>query len=90
MVILRDTRRFELTVEEHDDIWVAKLQAFVPERLYPTTYLLQRFATRQAGITALLQKWHTLFPDEASLDWHEPVLVPPPSQPRRARRPEGT
>jgi len=89
MVIFRDTRRFELTIEDHDDTWVAKLQAFVPDRLYPTSYLLQSFATRQQAIAALVRKWHTLFPDEAALVWHDPVPLSPPSQPRRPRRPEG-
>jgi hypothetical protein len=89
MVILRDTRRFDLTLEEHDGTWVAKLQAFVPGRLYPTSYLLQQCTTRQEAITALVRKWHILFPDEAALVWHDPVTVAPPSQPRRPRRAEG-
>jgi hypothetical protein len=90
MVIVRDTRRFELTLEEHHDgTWVAKLQAFVPGRLYPTSYLQQQFATRQEAIAALVRKWHVLFPDEATLVWHDPVAVSPSSQPRRPRRPEG-
>ena len=89
MVIFRDTRRFELTLAEHQGTWVAKLQAFVPGRLYPTSYLLQQFTTRQAAIAALVRKWHILFPDEASLVWHDPVMVSPTSPPRRPRRPEG-
>ena len=89
MVILRDTRRFELTLVEHYGLWVAKLQAFVPDRLYPTAYLLQQCTTRQEAITALVRKWRILFPDEAALVWHDPVMVVPPSQPRRPRRPEG-
>jgi len=86
MVIFRDTRRFELTLEEHDGTWVAKLQAFVPGRLYPTSYLLQQFTTRQEAIDALGRKWHILFPDEAALVWHDPVPVALPSQSRRPRR----
>ena len=89
MVIFQDARRFELTIEEHDGTWVAKLQAFVPDRLYPTLYLLQRFATRQEAIAALVRKWHILFPDEAALVWHDPVAVSPANPPRRPRRPEG-
>ena len=89
MVIFRDTRRFELTLTEHYDTWVAKLQAFVPDRLYPTSYLLRQFATRQEASAALVRKWHILFPDEAELVWHDPVMVSPPSPPRRPRRPEG-
>ena len=89
MVIFRDTRRFELTLEDHNGTWVAKLQAFVPGRLYPTSYMLQQFATRHAAIDALVRKWHILFPDEAALVWHDPVPVPPPSQPRRPHRLEG-
>ena len=54
MIIFRDTRRFELTLEDHDGTWVAKLQAFVPGRLYPTSYLLRQFATRQEAIDALV------------------------------------
>ena len=88
MVIVRDTRRFELTLEDHNGVWVAKLQAFVPGRLYPTSYLLRQFATRQEAIEALARKWHILFPDEAALVWHDPI-VSPPSQPRRPRRIEG-
>ena len=89
MIIFRDTRRFELTLEDHNGTWVTKLQAFVPGRLYPTSYLLQQFATRQEAIDALVRKWHILFPDEASLVWHDPVPMSPPSQPRRPRRTEG-
>jgi hypothetical protein len=89
MVIFRDTQRFELTLAEHYGTWVAKLQGFVPDRLYPTSYLLQQCTTRQEAIAALVRKWHMLFPDEAALEWHEPVMVSPPSQPRRPRRPEG-
>jgi len=87
MVIFRDTRRFELTLAEHHGTWVATLQAFVPDRLYPTSYLLQQFSTRQEAIAALVRKWHILFPDEAPLVWHDPVS--PTSPPRRPRRPEG-
>ncbi len=90
MVIFRDSRRFELTLEDHNGTWSAKLQAFVPGRLYPTSYLLQRFATRQEAIDALVRKWHVLFPDEAALEWHDSVSLSPSSQPHRPRRIEGT
>ena len=89
MVLFRDTRRFEITVEEHAGLWVAKLQAFVPDRLYPTLYLLQSVATRQAAIEALRRKWRLLFPDEDALVWHAPVTLAPPSPFRRPRYPEG-
>lgn len=89
MVIFHDTRRFELTVDEDDGTWVAKLQAFVPDRLYPTVYVLQRYATRQEAIAALARQWRVLFPDGAALVWHDPVPLTPPSPPRRQRRPGG-
>ena len=88
MIIFRDTRRFELTLEDHNGTWVAKLQAFVPDRLYPSSYLLRQFVTRQEALEALVRKWHILFPDEAPLVWHDPVTASPPSQPRRPRRTE--
>ena len=53
MVLLRDTRRFEITVEERDGMWIAKLQGFIPDRLYPTLYLLRQCTTRQGAIEAL-------------------------------------
>jgi hypothetical protein len=89
MVLFRDTRRFELTVEEQAGLWVAKLQAFVPGRLYPTLYLLQTYASRQEAIEALRRKWRILFPDEEALAWHDPVPVSLPSPPRRPRYSEG-
>jgi hypothetical protein len=89
MVLLRDTRRFEITVAEQADLWVAKLQAFVPDRLYPTLYLLQTYTTRQEAIAALRRKWRLLFPDEEALAWREPVPVLLPSPPRRPRHAEG-
>jgi hypothetical protein len=89
MVLFRDTRRFEMTVEEHDGMWVAKLQGFVPDRLYSTLYLLHQCDTRQAAIEALRRKWRTLFPDEDALVWHDPVTLAPPNLPRRPRYPEG-
>ena len=89
MVLFRDTRRFEITVEEHAGLWVAKLQAFVPDRLYPTLYLLHQCATRQAAIEALRRKWRLLFPDEEALVWHEPTTLAPPSLSRRPRYPQG-
>jgi hypothetical protein len=89
MVLLRDTRRFEITVEEQAGLWVAKLQAFVPGRLYPTLYLLRTCTTRQEAIEALRRKWRILFPDEEALAWHDPVSVLLPSPPRRPRHTEG-
>ena len=89
MVLLRDTRRFEITVEEQAGLWVARLRAFVPGRLYPTLYLLQTYASRQEAIEALRRKWRILFPDEEALAWHDPVPVSLPSPPRRPRYSEG-
>ena len=89
MVLLRDTRRFEITVEEQAGLWVAKLQAFVPGRLYPTLYLLRTCTTRQEAIEALRRKWRILFPDEEAFAWHDPVSVLLPSPPRRLRHTEG-
>jgi hypothetical protein len=89
MVLLRDTRRFEITVEEQAGLWVAQLQAFVSDRLYPTLYLLQTYTTRQEAIEALRRKWHILFPDEEALAWHEPVPALLPTTPRRSRHSDG-
>ena len=89
MVLFRDTRRFEITVEEQANLWVAKLRAFVPGRLYPTLYLLQTYTTRQEAIEALKRKWRILFPDEEALAWHDPVPVSLPSPPRRPRHSDG-
>ena len=89
MVLFRDTRRFEMTVEERAGMWVAKLQAFVPDRLYPTLYLLHKCDTHQTAIEALQRKWRLLFPDEDTLSWHDPITLAPPGQPRRPRYPAG-
>jgi len=89
MVLFRDIRRFEITVEEQVGLWVAKLQAFVPGRLYPTLYLLQTYTTRQEALEALKRKWRILFPDEEDLAWHDPVPALLPSPPRRPRHFEG-
>jgi hypothetical protein len=89
MVLFRDTRRFEITVAEQAGLWVAKLQAFVPGRLYPTLYLLQTYTTRQEAIEALRRKWRILFPTEDAFAWHDPVPVALPNSPRRPRYPEG-
>jgi hypothetical protein len=86
MVILKDTRRFELTVDAHYGEWVAKLQEFVPGRLFPTQHLLRAFDTRQAAIDALAHKWRVLFPDDAPLVWHDPPPIPPRSRSEKPRR----
>ena len=83
MVIVRDTRRFEVTVDEQYGEWVAKLQECVAGRLSPTLHLLRTFATRQEAINALVRKWQVLFPDGPSLVWHDPPT--PPSRPRTER-----
>lgn len=88
MVLFRDDRRFELTLEERDGVWQARLQAFVPERLYPTVYLRHAYTTRQEALAALQRRWHALFPDEEPLTWREPALTAFPVPPRRPRPPE--
>jgi hypothetical protein len=89
MVLFRDTRRFEITIEEQTGLWVAKLQAFVPDRLYPTLYLLQTCATPQEALEAVKRKWRLLFPDEEAFIWHDPAPVVLSSLPRRPRPSEG-
>jgi hypothetical protein len=74
MILLRDTQRYELTVEAFGDVWAAKIFGFVPERLLPTSYLLRHCDTREDAIAAIQRKWHVLFPDEEPLIWHDPTL----------------
>jgi hypothetical protein len=85
MVIFKDRRRFELTVDEREGEWQAALREFVPGRLYPTQHLLRAFGTRQAAIESLIRKWHILFPDDAPFAWHEPPPVSVPSRAAPAR-----
>jgi len=66
-------------------LWVAKLQAFVPDRLYPTLYLLQTWTTQQEALAAVQRKWRILFPDEEALVWHAPGPVSLPGPVRRPR-----
>ena len=87
MVIVRDTRRFELTVVSKEDVWVAHLNEWVPGRLWPTKHVLRDFDARQEAIDALLRKWHILFPDEPELEWRESTIWPLPQLPRRRHRP---
>ena len=89
MVIFRDIRRFEITVTQHENSWMARILAFVPGRLYPTSYLLREVSTQEEAITAVRRTWQRLFPEEEPLHWHAPG--PPTSPPllRRPRRPEG-
>jgi hypothetical protein len=89
MVLFRDTRRFEMTIAAFYGLWVVKVQAFVPGYLYPTTYLLQNFATHAEAILALQRKWRLLFPDEEALVWQEPTALTLPQSPRRPPPPEG-
>jgi hypothetical protein len=89
MVLFREARRFEITIEEQTGLWVAKLQAFAPDRLYPTVYLLQTCTTQQEAIEAVQRKWHILFPDEETFTWHNPMPVLLSSLPRRPRQSEG-
>ncbi len=89
MVIFRDTRRFELTITEYDGYWLAKLQAFVPGRLYPISYLMREVSTREAAMTALIRVWQRLFPAEEPLQWRDPGVQVTPRLDRRSRHPEG-
>jgi hypothetical protein len=86
MVIVQDARRFEATVDELYGEWIARLQEFVPDRLFPTSHLLRTFETRQDAIAAVVRKWRVLFPDEAPLVWREPPPVPSRSRSERVRR----
>jgi hypothetical protein len=86
MVIFHDLQRFELTVDAHDDEWVARLVEWVPGRLLPTQHLLRAFDTRQEAITALVRKWRVLFPDAAPLIWREPPAVQPQRLSRKRQR----
>jgi hypothetical protein len=87
MVIFHDSRRFELTVAAHYDEWVARLEECVPGRLIPTQHLLRAFDTRQEAITALVRKWHLLFPDAEPLVWREPPAVQPQRLSRKRPHP---
>jgi hypothetical protein len=82
MVIFKDTCRFELSVDEFYDEWLARLQEVVPGRPCVTLHLLRAFDSRQAAIDALIRKCHVLFPDNATLVWRDPPPVPSPSQPQ--------
>lgn len=86
MVIVKDTHRFEATVEALYGEWMARLQECVPGRLCPTLHLLRTFATRQEAIAAVLRKWHVLFPDEAPLVWRDPPAIPTRTRVERPRR----
>ncbi len=86
MVVLCDTRRFELTVVSDDDVWVARLQEWVPGRLWPTKHVLRAFDSRREAIDALIRKWRILFPDEPPLEWREATIRQAPQLPRRQRR----
>jgi len=87
MVVFRDTRRFELTVVSEEDVWVARLNEWVPGRLWPTQHVLRAFDARQEAINALVRKWRVLFPDEPELEWREAMVRQIPQLPRRRRRP---
>ncbi|ETW99680.1 hypothetical protein [Candidatus Entotheonella palauensis] len=87
MVVLRDTHRFELTVASEEDVWVARLNEWVPGRLWPTKHVLRSFDSRQEAINALIRKWRILFPEEPELEWRECTIEPTPQLPRRRRRP---
>lgn len=89
MVIFRDTRRYELTITEHDGAWLATLQAFVPGRLYPTCHLRREVSTREEAVAALIRTWKRLFPTEEPLRWREPEGPIALGREHRARRSEG-
>jgi hypothetical protein len=87
MVVLRDTRRFELTVVSEEDVWVARLNEWVSGRLSPTKHVLRAFEARDEAIAALVRKWHILFPDEPELEWRETTIRQEPQIPRRRHLP---
>ncbi len=87
MVVLRETRRFELTVMSEEDVWVARLDEWVPGRLWPTRHVLRAFEARGEAIDALLRKWRILFPDEPELEWRETTVRQEPQLSRRRRKP---
>ncbi len=86
MVVLHDSRRFELTVVAEDEVWVARLNEWVPGRLWPTKHVLRAFESHDDAIDALARKWRILFPDGPALEWREPTVRQPPQLPRRRRR----
>jgi hypothetical protein len=86
MVVYRDARRFELTVIYEEDVWVARLNEWVPGRLWPTRHVLRAFAAHQQAIDALVRKWHILFPDEPELVWRDTTLQQTSQASRRRRR----
>ena len=71
MVIIKDKRRFELTVDEFYHEWLAALREYVPGRLYPTLHLLRDYDTRESAIEGLRRRWNVLFPDQSPLVWHD-------------------
>ncbi len=86
MVVLHGTRRFELSVVSEDEVWVARLNEWVPGRLWPTKHVLRAFDSRCEAIDALARKWRILFPDEPQLEWREPAIRQAPQLPKRRRR----
>jgi hypothetical protein len=89
MVIFKDSRRFEITVDEDAGEWLVKFYEYVPGRLVPTRHLHHRCVTRQAAIDTAVRKWHVLFPDAAALVWREPPLLTPHSRGQKGpSRPE--
>jgi hypothetical protein len=69
MIIIKDSHRFELTVDEFYDEWLATLREYVPGRLHPTLHLLSAFHSRESAIEGLRRRWHVLFPDQSPLVW---------------------
>ncbi len=71
MVIIKDKHRFELTVDQFYNEWLAALREYVPGRLSPTLHLLRAFDTRESAIEGLRRRWGVLFPDQSPLAWHD-------------------
>ena len=69
-----------------DEVWVARLNEWVPGRLWPAKHVLRAFDSRAEAIGALVRKWRVLFPDEPELAWRESVIQQTPQLPRRRRR----
>ncbi|MGE3537638.1 MAG: hypothetical protein AB7N91_09395 [Candidatus Tectimicrobiota bacterium] len=89
MVIFRDTHRFEMTITAQGNAWLVKMLAFVPDRLYPTVYLMREVSTREEAILAMRRAWQRMFPEDEPLSWRDPELSFTASIPRRPRRTEG-
>lgn len=77
MIIIKDDHRFELTVDQFYDEWLAALREYVPGRLHPTLHLLSTFDSREAAIEGIKRRWGILFPDQSPLVWRNASVKHP-------------